>query len=108
MKASPATLNHLRRDLNLAIAVSQLDDAARVGIREVAAFFDVSPLTLKRAKARTALGLGEPLAGSRHLKWTMGEVRAAAALAEHRAPVKKIGRPTKEQQLARQAVEATK
>jgi len=104
MKAAPARLNHLGRDLSLAIAVSQLDDAARVGVREVAAFFGVSPLTLKRPEARKALGLGEPIAGSRHLKWTVGELRAAATRADRHAPPKRqTGRPTKAQQIERAA-----
>jgi hypothetical protein len=101
MKAAPELFAGRCRDLALAVAVSQLDDAARVGIREVAAFFSVSPLTLKRPEARRALGIGEPLEGSRHLKWTMADLRRTAATIEPRQPrpAKKIGRPTKAEQM---------
>lgn len=86
-----------KRDLALAAAISQLDDAALIGLRELAAFLGLSEATLKRPETRNKLGLSEPLPGCRHLRWRLGTVRALGG----NAGAPKIGRPSKAVQMAR-------
>lgn len=61
-----------------------LHDAIMVGPAEVAAMFDCSVNALRSGPQRQRLGVPTPVATTRHLRWVLGDVRAAILGAKRR------------------------
>ncbi len=104
---------HAVRDLALAQSVGRLPDGALVGVEEIAAITGLASSSLRKPDQRSRIRMPEPSAlGGRHLVWNLGRIRAwidgggdgtAAAMESVIGSRPGPGRPTKAEQIARQA-----
>lgn len=65
----------MERDWDLVERLSRLDDCVVVGVVETAAYTGLAPATLR---GRGVKGFPTPIPGPRHLKWSLGQLRAWA------------------------------
>ena len=97
---------YLPRDLDLAAKVAKMEDDALVGTWEVSAFTGIARSSFHKKLQREKIGLPAPSRiGGRHLVWSLGVIRRWASRETSADPVliltKRVGRPTKMQELAR-------
>jgi hypothetical protein len=65
----------MERDWDLVERLSRLEDCVVVGVVETAAYTGLAPATLR---GRGVKGFPTPIPGLRHLKWSLGQLRAWA------------------------------
>ena len=65
----------MERDWDLVERLSRLEDCVVVGVVETAAYTGLAPATLR---GRGIKGFPTPIPGPRHLKWSLGQLRAWA------------------------------
>lgn len=74
----------MERDWDLVERLSRLEDCVVVGVIETAAYTGLAPATLR---GRGVKGFPTPIPGLRHLKWSLGQLRAWAKGTEAKSQV---------------------